>query len=93
MELKEVLSELEQGRAVVIPVESSNISTISYNPFTRNLTILFKRGDMYKYDNVDIETALKMVLSKSIGSYFAKNIVNKYNFTRLNKNGSVMYLG
>ena len=55
MNLEYILSELNSGRPIVIPVKSSNLTTLSYNPFTKQLTVLFSRGTIYKYDNVDID--------------------------------------
>ena len=93
MNLDEILSELNNGRPIVVPVKSSNLTTLSYNPFTKQLTVLFSRGNIYKYDNVDIDTIVKLLMADSLGKFFNQNIVNKYNFTRLNKDGSISYKG
>ena len=93
MNLEYILSELNSGRPIVIPVKSSNLTTLSYNPFTKQLTVLFSRGTIYKYDNVDIDIVVKLLMSESLGKFFNQNIVNKYNFTRLHKDGSINYRG
>ena len=93
MNLEYILSELNSGRPVVIPVKSSNLTTLSYNPFTKQLTVLFSRGTIYKYDNVDIDIVVKLLMSDSLGKFFNQNIINKYNFTRLHKDGSINYRG
>ena len=93
MNLEYILSELNSGRPVVIPVKSSNLTTLSENPFPKQLTVLFSRGTIYKYDNVDIDIVVKLLMSESLGKFFNQNIVNKYNFTRLHKDGSINYRG
>ena len=74
MNLEYILSELNSGRPVVIPVKSSNLTTLSYNPFTKQLTVLFSRGTIYKYDNVDIDIVVKLLMSESLGKFFNQNI-------------------
>ena len=66
MDLDEILSELNNGRPIVVPIKSSNITTLSYNPFTKQLTVLFSRGNIYKYDNVDIGTIVRLLISESL---------------------------
>ena len=34
---------------VTVPVQSSNISTWLYNPITQVMTVLFKKGTIYKW--------------------------------------------
>lgn len=91
MELGQIIKDLSENKIVVQPVNSSNISTIGYNPNNKKLIILFKRGTIYRYENVNLETFFKMILAESVGKAFHEYINNKYTFTRLDKDGSNRY--
>lgn len=91
MELKQIIKDLAENKTVVQTVNSTNISTVGYNPNNKKLIILFQRGNIYKYDNVNLDTFLKLLLSDSIGQGFHKFINNKFNFTRIGKDGRELY--
>lgn len=76
---------------VVVPVQSSNISTWAYNPISKVMTILFKKGTTYKYSNVDKKTALKFVNCESVGKQFRESLMDKFSYTRLKADGNMDY--
>lgn len=77
---------------VTVPVQSSNISTWSYNPTTLVMTILFKKGTIYKYYNVGKNTALKFTECESVGKQFRESIMDKFTYTRLKADGHLDYM-
>jgi hypothetical protein len=64
--------------------ESSNILASTYNQKSKDLTIIFKRGDSYTYKNVDSKDYLRFELDESQGSALSKYIKD-YSFTKNNK--------
>lgn len=91
MELGQIIKDLSENKTVIQPVNSSNISTIGYNLNNKKLIILFKRGTIYRYENVNLETFFKMILAESVGKAFHQYIDKKFTFTRLNTDGSNRY--
>lgn len=74
-------------------LKSSNISGIRYDPIKNpdkaieigNLTVTFKNGSQYLYENVPLEVTRKIVSAESIGKAFNELIKadNRYKFSRL----------
>lgn len=64
--------------------ESSNILASTYNQKSKDLTVIFKRGDSYTYKNVDSKDYLRFELDESQGSALSKYIKN-YEFVKNNK--------
>lgn len=58
------------------PVKSSNVESVGYDGST--LTITFKGGKTYHYSNVPTSIHQSLLKAKSIGSFIATNIINKY---------------
>lgn len=85
-------NKILNNEIVTVPVQSSNISTWSYNPITQVMTVLFKKGTIYKYYNVDKKTALKFVDCESVGKQFRESIMDKFTYTRLNAYGHLDYM-
>ncbi len=63
-----------------MPVVSSNISEIGYDPEKKELTVEFRT---YKYEKVKPRQAKELVKSDSYGKYFQNNIKGKYPTTRI----------
>lgn len=84
--------EIKSGGNVVVTVDSTNISTWAYSS-SKVLTILFKKGVIYQYENVPKEVPLQLLNAQSIGKMFHTSIKNKYKFSRLNMDGSIAYTG
>jgi len=63
-------------------VTSSNISHIGYDAAAKILKVRFKKGGEYHYFDVPEDVHDSLLTSQSIGSHFAKNIKNVYQFTK-----------
>lgn len=67
-----------------IPVQSSNLQAVRYEPSTRQLFVRFRtEGREYRYDGVSVSTFEELLAAPSKGGYFAANIRSSYPYTRL----------
>lgn len=57
-----------------VPVESSNLSEVGYDPATKILEIAFTRGGVYQYFAVPDSVHQDLMAATSIGRYFDLNI-------------------
>lgn len=62
----------------MVVVDSSNIAALGYDLESKILTVTFKSGDTYKYEDVPHNVALELTFADSVGSYFSKNVRDKY---------------
>ncbi len=62
---------------------SSNIDDAQYNDETRVLTITFKSGGQYEYSGVPREVFEGLDTSLSPGSYFYRQIKDRFPTTRV----------
>lgn len=67
-----------------IPVESSDIVSIGYDPKARTLEIEFKEGRVYQYLEVEPDTHRLLMKADSYGQYFSASISGRYRYVRLN---------
>ena len=65
------------------PVKSSQISYIGFDDDNNKLYVTFPNGTTYEYDNVSYTTYKELKNSESVGSYFTKNIKNKYKYRKI----------
>ena len=71
---------------VLMPVVSTNLAAMGYEPDTMALQVQFKNGSLYAYQNVEPETYQAMLDSGDPGRYFASIIKpqrNRYIYTRI----------
>ena len=61
-----------------IPVQSSNLRSVGYDPKTRILEIEFHSGGVYQYSGVSEFEYEALMNASSKGSYFAHNIKNSH---------------
>lgn len=66
-----------------IPVSSSNIASVGYEPTTSTLQIEFHNGSTYEYYDVPEGTYADLIGASSIGSFFHANIRNTYSFQQI----------
>ncbi|HLY26913.1 MAG TPA: KTSC domain-containing protein [Aggregatilineales bacterium] len=59
-----------------IPITSSNLAAIGYDPHTKTLEVEFKNGMIYQYDRVPVDIYAELMNADSHGSYFARNVKN-----------------
>lgn len=66
-----------------LPVTSSNIATIGYDPATRTMEVEFAGGGIYQYADVAPQAHAEFLAAESIGRHFARHIKNAYTARRL----------
>lgn len=74
---------MDQTAAAPTPIEmmvcdSSQIARIGHCPETNTLAVEFKRGGIWHYFGVPVETFEEMKAADSVGSYFHHNIKGTY---------------
>lgn len=62
----------------MIPVKSSNLSAIGYDPDLHELTVLFTTGAKYVYEGVSAEVHRTLMEAESVGRYFMQNVKGKF---------------
>lgn len=60
----------------MIPVQSSNIDAVDYDPTCSKLTVRFKNSGVYIYDKVSQEEFEGLISAESVGKYLNKVIKN-----------------
>lgn len=68
----------------MIPVSSSNLSSVGYNPDTGDLYIRFHNGGLYVYEMVPPNVYRELMNASSHGKYFAAYIKNVYRYRKMN---------
>ena len=76
----DLLSSVFSGR---VPVRSSNLASVGYDWFTGVLEIEFRNGRIYEYYGVPAGYYAGLMAAGSHGSYFAKFIRPKFNYSRI----------
>lgn len=61
-----------------LPVASSMINSVGYDPETQTLEVEFNNGRVYNYGGVPQSEFDNMMQAQSVGKYFAANIKNVY---------------
>jgi hypothetical protein len=61
-----------------IPVASSNIAEIGYDPESQTLEILFHGGRLYRYYNVPQFHFERLIEAASVGGYFNAEIRGQF---------------
>lgn len=64
--------------AKLIPVESSMIQAVSYDPKTRILEVIFNSGRTYCYEGVPPDVYKKLMTADSKGGYMRSAIIGVY---------------
>jgi len=59
---------------LLVPVSSSNLAAIGYDPTAAELQVQFQTGAIYAYHNVPPEVYDGLVNASSKGTYFAEMI-------------------
>ena len=66
-----------------LPVRSSNIRAIGFDPETRTLEVEFHNGGVYQYSGVPESIYQGLVRAASKGSYLHNHIKGKYPFRQV----------
>jgi len=64
--------------AKLIPVESSMIQAVGYEPETRILEVVFNNGRTYCYEGVPYEVFEELMAADSKGRYMRAEIIGVY---------------
>ncbi|HSX17189.1 MAG TPA: non-canonical purine NTP pyrophosphatase [Patescibacteria group bacterium] len=66
-----------------LPVESTDIVSVGYDPKERILEVEFKEGRIYQYLDVDADAYRLLTKADSLGLYFQANIMGHYRYERI----------
>ena len=69
----------------LIPVESSMIQAVGYDPDTQELEIVFNSGNVYRYVNVPQKEYEGLMSADSKGQYMRANIIDVYPYHRVSR--------
>jgi hypothetical protein len=69
---------VEDNMAKLVPVESSMIQAVGYDPQTRVLEVLFNSGRTYCYEGVPPEVHQALMAADSKGQYMRAAIIDVY---------------
>lgn len=67
----------------LIPVSSSSIAGVGYDPHTETLRLKFQNGSVYEYNGAPPIEYAEFMKAPSFGSYFNRNIRNNYPYDRI----------
>ncbi|HSX33915.1 MAG TPA: non-canonical purine NTP pyrophosphatase [Candidatus Saccharimonadales bacterium] len=70
-----------------LPVESSDIVAVGYDPKTRILEIEFRGGRLYQYREVEPDVHARFMKSDSLGQFFSTAISGRYRYDRIDEPG------
>src|SRR4030095_9787270 len=69
---------MEKTMAKLVPVESSMIQAVGYDPETRILEVVFNSGQTYCYEDVPPEVHQALMAADSKGQYMRAAIIGVY---------------
>jgi hypothetical protein len=72
-----------RGHTACAVMRSTVVDSASYDLAKRELTVFFRTGAAYKYDNVPEEVFSGLVNAEKPGRFFSRNIRHKYESHRL----------
>src|SRR5688572_17617925 len=70
-----------------LPVDSTDLVSIGYDPKTRTLEIEFKEDRIYQYQDVEPDIYERFTRTDSYGEYFYAHINKHYRYKRVNAEG------
>ena len=66
-----------------VHVQSSSVAEISYDPKTKILEVVFRKGDVYQYLDVPMNVYHDMICADSVGRFFNLQVKSNYKFTKV----------
>jgi hypothetical protein len=66
-----------------IPVVSSNVSSVGYDPATQTLEVEFSNGNVYQYFDVPEPVYQQLIQAASLGTFLSGNIKGSYRYARM----------
>ncbi len=68
------INEVAKPEARRVPVTSTNLQSVGYDVSSRILTIEFRNGSVYEYEDVPPEVHAELMNADSHGKYFHRHI-------------------
>lgn len=65
-----------------VPVTSSNINSVGYDPDEKTLAVEFKDGTIYHYHDVEKDVHENLVSARSVGGFLHANIRGVYKHSK-----------
>lgn len=81
-----LINKLSNNEVITTAVNSSNLATWSYNPIQKELTVLFNKGTIYRYADVDKDTVLGLIKAESVGKEFRRSIMGRFDYYKDTEN-------
>ena len=78
-----IISEKIEGNIIEVLINSSNLTSATYNTENENLIIKFNSGSVYEYNKVPWVKFTKFRLSESQGKYFNENIAKTHTYKKI----------
>ena len=72
-----------------LPVQSSVLAAVAYDPIARRFEAEFRSGEIYQYAGVPAELYQRLLTAESIGIFFNLNIRNHFPHTLVPRPRSV----
>jgi alpha-mannosidase len=66
-----------------VPVSSSTLVSVGYDPDDRVLEVKFQHGGVYQYLDVPADVHRELMAADSHGSYLARTVKPNYEFRRV----------
>lgn len=66
-----------------MPVQSSNIAEVGYEPATMTLEVAFHNGTIYQYFDVPEALYQELIRAESVGTFLNAQIKNNYRYVKL----------
>jgi len=66
-----------------IPVSSSNIAAVGYDPKTQTLEVEFNSGSIYQYFDVPQTIYAAVISAESVGKFFIAQIKGYYRYAKV----------
>lgn len=78
-----IITEKIEGKMINVDIQSSNLTSASYDTESSILTVTFKTGGIYEYEKVPWEVFTKFRMSESQGKFFNNNIAKVYSYKKI----------
>ena len=66
-----------------LPVQSSNVSEVGYDPATMTMEVAFTNGSVYQYFDVPEAVFQELLSAESIGTFIHEQVKNMYRYARM----------
>jgi len=78
-----ILSEKINGKLIDIEINSTNLTSASYNTENEDLLVTFKNGAIYEYNKVPWSKYTKLRLAESQGKYINEHIAKAHTYKKV----------